>query len=310
VIGLVREQTAIAPCLDMKTMHGRPACVACRATPYASREPTMTYALRLSDDELTRYQLMAHRAREREVDLWQLAGLTPGARVADIGCGPGAMLATLAEAVGPGGHVVGVDGDERAVQAANAMLLGTGMRNAETRTGYAADTGLTEGSFDTVVLRHVLAHNGGAEQRIVDHLARLARPGGHVYLVDVDLTSASISPSTPDAEELRVRYLRWHAEQGNDLRVGRRLADLGRSAGLVVEAFRGWFEIGEFPPGMRGPAWAAREAMVRSGLATADDVARWAAAFDEIDTWVERPRFMLATFAAVCRRPPELSWKS
>ncbi|HET9254145.1 MAG TPA: hypothetical protein VFO16_02955 [Pseudonocardiaceae bacterium] len=33
------------------------------------------------------------------------------------------------------------------------------------------------------------------------------------------------------------------------LRVGRRLAHLGRSAGLTVEAFRGWFEIMDLPPG-------------------------------------------------------------
>lgn len=267
----------------------------------------MTYALRLSDGELVRYRMMAQRAREQEADLWELAGLTPGARVADVGCGPGAMVVTLAELVGPCGHVVGVDGDEQAVDAARAVLTAAGVTNAEVRAGRAEDTDLAEASFDAVVLRHVLAHNGGAEQRIVDHLARLVRPGGHVYLVDVDLTSMSISPSIPDVEELHACYLRWHAEQGNDLRIGRRLADLGRSAGLLVEAFRGWFQIGERPPGVRGPAWAAREAMVRSGRATHDDLARWAAAFDEIDAWVERPQFMVGNFAAVCQRPSEPS---
>ncbi len=148
----------------------------------------MTYALRLSDDELARYRMMAQRAQAQEADLWELAGLTP---------------------------------------------------------------------------------------------------------------------STPDADELQARYLQWHAGQGNDLRSGRRLAALGRSAGLTIEAFRGWFEIAERPPGMRGPAWAAREAMVHSGLATEDDVGRWAATFDEIDSWTERPQFVLGAFAAVCRRPLE-----
>ncbi|MFN2478329.1 MAG: methyltransferase domain-containing protein [Pseudonocardiaceae bacterium] len=265
----------------------------------------MTYALRLSDDELARYRMMAQGAQAQEADLWELAGLTPGARVADVGCGPGAMVATLAEIVGPGGHVVGVDGDEQVVETACALLAAATVTNAEVQAGQADDTGLAEASFDTVVLRHVLAHNGRAEQRIVDHLARLARPGGHVYLVDIDMTTMSISPSTPDADELQARYLQWHAGQGNDLRSGRRLAALGRSAGLTIEAFRGWFEIAERPPGMRGPAWASREAMVHSGLATEDDVGRWAATFDEIDSWTERPQFMLGAFAAVCRRPLE-----
>ncbi|MGH3672712.1 MAG: hypothetical protein ACRDSH_19115 [Pseudonocardiaceae bacterium] len=122
--------------------------------------------------------------------------------------------------------------------------------------------------------------------------------------MDVDLSSASISPSTPDLDDFHARYLQWHADQGNDVRIGCRLADLGRTAGLSIDAFRGWSVTDQLPPGMRGPAWAAREAMVRSGLATQDDLARWAAAFDEIDTWTERPRLMLEVFAAVCQRPP------
>lgn len=84
----------------------------------------MTYALRLSDDELARYRMMTQRARELEADLWELAGLASGARIADIGCGPGAMVAELAEIVGPAGHVVGVDGDEQAVEAARAPARG------------------------------------------------------------------------------------------------------------------------------------------------------------------------------------------
>ena len=79
-----------------------------------------TYALRLSDDELGRYRMMAARARAEEGDLWALAGIVPGARVADVGCGPGAMLVTLAEVVGSTGQVVGVDADPAAVAAARA----------------------------------------------------------------------------------------------------------------------------------------------------------------------------------------------
>jgi tRNA A58 N-methylase Trm61 len=37
------------------------------------------------------------------------AGLRRGMRVADLGCGVGMVTAWLAEAVGPGGHVVGID---------------------------------------------------------------------------------------------------------------------------------------------------------------------------------------------------------
>ena len=47
------------------------------------------YALTLGEDEVRRYRYMAEAARQSEQDLWQAAGITPGATVADIGCGPG-----------------------------------------------------------------------------------------------------------------------------------------------------------------------------------------------------------------------------
>ena len=266
-----------------------------------------TYALRLSDDELGRYRMMAARARVEEADLWTMAGLTPGARVADVGCGPGAMLVTLAEVVGSTGHVVGIDADPAAVAAARAALAAARLRGGvaagEVRHGRAESTGLPPGSVDAAVLRHVLAHNGPAAQRIVDHLATLVRPGGHVYLVEVDMTTSVVTPAPPAALELQGRYVRWHHRQGNDPRIGLRLPDLARAAGLDVVEHRGWTVGGPAPRGMRGPAWAARDELVRAGLADAADVARWDAAFADLDTAPERPEITLGVFAAVCRRP-------
>lgn len=39
---------------------------------------------------------MAQRAMEREGGLMRGAGIVPGARIVDMGCGPGAMLVELA----------------------------------------------------------------------------------------------------------------------------------------------------------------------------------------------------------------------
>jgi SAM-dependent methyltransferase len=51
-------------------------------------------------------QLTQTRFRLALVDGW---GLNPGARVLEVGCGQGDMTAALADTVGPGGHVLGVD---------------------------------------------------------------------------------------------------------------------------------------------------------------------------------------------------------
>lgn len=64
-----------------------------------------TYTLRLSEPERARYRMMARSARQAEADLWTAAGIVEGAHVADVGCGPGAVLALIAEDVRQPGQV-------------------------------------------------------------------------------------------------------------------------------------------------------------------------------------------------------------
>ncbi|MDQ4021226.1 MAG: methyltransferase domain-containing protein [Actinomycetota bacterium] len=260
------------------------------------------YALRLSDDEVARYQWMAQRACEAEAELWPLAGISAGADVVDVGCGPGAILVALAEVVGPDGSVTGVDANADAVDRADALIAAKGLRQASAQWGRADATGLDAGTYDVAVLRHVLAHNGGHEQAIVDHLATLVRPGGCVYLVDIEATMSRIRPPVPEVIELLERYHAFHAAQGNDLQVGLRLADLLCGAGLEVVEHRGQLHTLPWQPGLRGPAWAARESLVAAGFATPDDLARWDAAFTALDASEQRPTMFLGGFVAIGRR--------
>lgn len=261
------------------------------------------YALQISEAEIARYQVMAKRAQASEAELWTEAGIRPGARIADVGCGPAAALALMAQAAGPAGWVSGVDGDDGALSRARALLADAGVENADVRLGRADATGLEAAAFDTVVLRHVLAHNGGSEQRIVNHLATLVRPGGFVYLVDVDLSAMRMHPPSADLADLTAKYVDFHSGRGNDPQVGLRLSELASGAGLDVIHFRGWFEVTVAPVGMRPPSWAARAAMVASGVASDADLTRWAAAFDALDKAQERPLIFPALFAVVARRP-------
>ncbi len=261
------------------------------------------YALEISDGEISRYRMMASRAQASEAELWGEAGIGPGARIADVGCGPAAALALMAQVAGPTGWVSGVDGEDNALARARALLADSGVENADVRLGRADDTGLEQDSYDTVVLRHVLAHNGGSEQRIVNHLATLVRPGGFVYLVDVDISAMRMHPRSADLVDLTEKYVAFHAARGNDPQVGLRLGELASGAGLDVLHFRGWFDITVAPIGMRPPSWAAREAMVAAGVASAADVTRWAAALDDLDKAQERPLIFPALLAVVARRP-------
>ncbi len=259
----------------------------------------MDYALRLSPEERARYRHMAETARAGESPEWAAAGIGPGGRVADVGCGPGATLRLLAETVGPEGAADGVDHDPGAVAAAAEEIAG--LTQASVRVGSGTATGLEPGSYDAVMCRHVLAHNGGAEEAIVEHLASLARPGGAVLLVDVDGPAIRIHPQDPDLTDLAQRYFEFHRARGNDLTVGAKLGWLLERAGLAVESFRGGGPVLRQPPALRPPSWAAREAMVAAGFADAADLARWEDAFRRSDQLAVRPWMTMPVYVALGR---------
>jgi SAM-dependent methyltransferase len=260
-----------------------------------------SYSLTLDEGELARYRLMADRARAAEAGLWATAGIAAGAAVADIGCGPGAVTAVLAEVVGPSGRVAAVDGDPTAVEAAKKSVA-TAPCTTEIRVAPADDSGLPSEAYDVVMVRHVLAHNGGREQAIVEHVASLLRPGGVAYLVDVDLSMMRISPPDPDLDDLLQRYATFHRALGNDPQVGLRLAELLGVAGLEVLAYEARTDTVPVPPGLRPPSWVARERMVAAGVATEDDVRRWGAALERSDAATARPTLFPTNFIALGKR--------
>lgn len=259
-----------------------------------------TYSLALSEVELDRYRIMATAAAADEAAWWAAAGITTGARVADVGCGPGALLAELARTVGPEGRVTGVDADPAAVAHARAAVAGT--PQATVVVGRADSTGLRPASVDVAVCRHVLAHNGGREAAIVAHLVDLVRPGGTVYLVDADGTGVRMVPDDPDLD-IGPRYQEFHARLGNDLSVGLQLGRLLEDAGAEVERFACLAPVLRPPAGVRPPQWAAREAMVAAGVLTEADVERWRRAFERMDAQARRPWIFIPMFVAVGRVP-------
>ncbi|MCU1659472.1 MAG: hypothetical protein JWO57_4128, partial [Pseudonocardiales bacterium] len=109
-----------------------------------------------------------------------------------------------------------------------------------------------------------------------------------------------IRPADPDLEDMAEKYHRFHAGRGNDLQVGLRLDELLTAAGLDVIEYRGRYNIIKPPPGLRPPAWAAREAMVAAGVATRTDLGRWDAALDRVGAI--GPTIFATMFAGLGRR--------
>jgi len=266
------------------------------------------YSLALSDIEIERYRMMARIAHETESAEWARAGIAEGAVVADVGCGPGLLLLELAAVVGPTGRVAGVDREADAVATAQALIAAAGVAHAAAQRGDAWATGLEAGSFDVVNIRHVLAHNQPDDvDAILRHALELLRPGGAIFLLDVVLTGMRMDPEVPAIRELEDRYVDYLRDTGRDPAIGPKLGSLVRAAGFVdVERLASV----TMPPTaslatIRPPAWAARDAMIASGHATAADVERWEAAFAQFQPRViELGAQIFAPFYTVIARCP------
>lgn len=80
----------------------------------------------------------------------------PGERALDIGCGRGAALWPLADGVGSGGRVVGIDLAERMVASTRAEAASRGMHHVDLAVMDAAEPELPAASFDVVAASLVL----------------------------------------------------------------------------------------------------------------------------------------------------------
>src|SRR5436190_5968881 len=156
--------------------------------------------------------------------------LRPGLSVLDVGCGTGAITAGIAKAVGPHGHVVGVDRDEALLELAraeNAVLP-----NLRFESGDAASLQF-RAQFDIVTSARTLqwiAEPGVA----VSKMKEAAKPAGVLVILDYNHTRNKWQPDPP--REFKLFYdafLAWRHTNHWDNEIADHLPQLFRSAGLV-----------------------------------------------------------------------------
>ena len=193
------------------------------------------YALGADTDETARLRRQSEElqpeARALLARLGEL-GLRPGQTALDLGCGPRGTLDLLAEAVGPGGRVVGLDADPAHVTAARQYAFSQGLANVEVLAGDARHTGLPAGTFDLVHTRTLLVTIPEPAE-VVAEMARLARPGGLVASQEADAEFSICYPPLPEWDRLLSLFRASFPRAGADLRLGRRLPELFREAGLT-----------------------------------------------------------------------------
>lgn len=190
------------------------------------------YFLGYRRTELQRLQRRAQILADETERLFDQIEVFAGARVVEIGCGPRGSLDLLAERVGPGGTVTGIERDEETVRLAREFVADRKLGNVVVVQGDARATGLPRGAFDLATARLVLVNVPQPEQ-IVAEMAALVRPGGKVLLCEADWVGHLCDPPLAAWNRIIDLLLAYSNKNGIDHFVGRRVPRMLREAGLI-----------------------------------------------------------------------------
>lgn len=191
------------------------------------------YVLGHSPDELARLERQAAIFETPTLLMLQRAGIGPGQRVLDFGCGAGDVSLLLSDFVGPTGEVVGVDRAAEAIATARRRVAASGRRNVTFLQAPIESVSLPP--VDAVVGRFVLMHQP-APAVVLAGAARLARPGGVVALMESHLDALVLEwhswPASAAYTNLLDVMLRTIKAAGGRTDMGLRLRGTFLEAGL------------------------------------------------------------------------------
>jgi SAM-dependent methyltransferase len=233
--------------------------------------------------------LRSHRWRTAENSAgYLLDTFTPGARVLDVGCGPGTITIDIASRVAPG-TVVGIDREPEVLASAREAAREAGVDNVTFDVGDVYALAFPDDTYDVVHAHQVLQHLTDPVAALVE-MRRVCAPGGVVAARDSDYASFTWFPDDP-------RLTRWLAlyhevARGNDAEpdAGRHLLQWARAAGFsaVDATASAWCFASDADRAWWGGLWADRvvasafaEQAVDRGLATPAELDDLAAAWRE-----------------------------
>ncbi len=144
-----------------------------------------------SEDEIFRLEIKTDVQSVEKQAIW--AGIKPGMRVADIGCGSGKTTSILHNLVQPGGMAVGIDGSAKRIEHARNQYFANGEKFLCRDILQPLDVG---SMFDFIWVRFFLEYHRNNAFEIVKNISTMLNPSGILCLIDLDyncLTHSGLS---------------------------------------------------------------------------------------------------------------------
>jgi SAM-dependent methyltransferase len=235
--------------------------------------PGYQFGSGIGRDELARLEVQGQALAGATRMILAEAGLRPGMRVLDLGCGAGDATFAAADLVGPEGSVLGLDRSADALARARIRAGRRGLTQVQFVAGDIHEPA-PGGPFDAIVERVVLLWVPDPAE-VLRRQASVLRPGGLVVPIETDFTLAW-RPETPLTAQVR-SWMLEAAERAGLSGPGPRLWAIAQEAGLRPLGMIGVQP--HFGPGDPvGLAWLSEamrgfaELIIGTGVATADEI--------------------------------------
>ena len=194
------------------------------------------YVLGHSEQELERLHRQALLVNPITRQYLVEAGVAPGMRVLDIGCGAGDVTFLAAELVGPSGQVVGIDRSADALALARSRADERSLANVTFRESELSATAFDQ-PFDAAIGRYVLCFQPDPPA-LLRKIARLVRPAGIILFHEPDREQMRSYPPTRTYDKTCEWVGEAYRRTGMDGRMGIKLYSTFLAAGLPAPAMR------------------------------------------------------------------------
>jgi ubiquinone/menaquinone biosynthesis C-methylase UbiE len=191
------------------------------------------YILGASEREFDRLDIQSVVFHDETLKTLKDAGIKPGMRCIDLGCGIGNVTRLMGSLVGRDGTVVGLDMNSEAINIGNKKANEkTDYNNIKFVVGNVYDTQLDSSSFDFVFSRFLFQHLT-EPKKAVSEMKRLASDTGSIIsTMEADHETWISYPYDPHLEKLRKSLVSLLCLSNSDPFIGRKLYEIFANCGL------------------------------------------------------------------------------